>query len=79
MVCIKLEACTSIGVEVKFRNAFYEVLISPCHVPELNILEVNERGLVVGGAVTLNQLQVKLRELVQTMPGKTKYVRTLMA
>lgn len=60
----------NLGVEVKFKNAFYEVLIFPCYVPELNSLEVTERGVLVGGAVTLTELHSKLKELVQQFPGK---------
>lgn len=58
-----------VGVEVKFRNAFYEVLIFPSYISELNILEVTNRGLTVGGAVTLTDLSSKLKELVNTLPS----------
>lgn len=55
---------------MKFKNAFYEVLISSCHVSELNVLEVTDKGLVVGAAVTLTDLGNKLNDLVNTLPGK---------
>lgn len=58
-----------VGVEVKFRNAFYEVLIFPSYISELNILEVTNRGLTVGGTVTLTDLSSKLKELVNTLPS----------
>ena len=58
-----------VGVEVKFRNALYEVLIYPRFVPELLILEVTNKGLIVGGAVTLSELREKLQELITSMPG----------
>ena len=57
-------------MEVKFRNAFYDVLIFPSQVPELNKLELTERGLQVGAAVTLTDLNAKLKELVESLPGK---------
>lgn len=60
----------TLGVEVKFRNAFYEVLIFPSYVRELNCLEVTDQGLVVGGAVTLSLLHSKLGELVRMLPSK---------
>jgi hypothetical protein len=63
-VCILAE-----GVEVKFRGALYDVLISPSSVPELNNMEVTDQGLVVGGAVVLTELGKKLQELVDSMPG----------
>lgn len=55
---------------MKFKDAFYEVLICPSAVPELNSMEVINTGLVVGGAVTLTELTEKLTELVSTLPGK---------
>ena len=32
-------------------------------------MDVTDKGLVVGAAVTLTQLDEKLRELVQDLPG----------
>lgn len=32
-------------------------------------MEVNERGLLVGAAVTLTQLNKKLKELIHELPG----------
>ena len=56
------------GVEVKFKGAFYSVLISPTLVPELNQLELTEDGLIVGAAVTLSKLTTKLKELLASLP-----------
>ena len=60
---------TLIGVEVKFKGAFYQTLISCSLVPELNKMEVTEEGLLVGSSVTLNKLADKLRQLHKTLPG----------
>ena len=60
-----------LGVEIKLRNALYDVLIYPRDVPELNVLELTEKGLTVGGAVTLSELNKKLQKLVSSMPGTT--------
>ena len=54
---------------MKLKNAFYEVLISPTQVPEMNRIEVTEEGLLVGGAVTLTKLGKIMKELVKSMPG----------
>lgn len=59
------------GVEMKFKNAFYDVLICPTSIPEMNIMEVTNDGLVVGGAVTLTELCKKLKELVNSIPGRS--------
>ena len=67
------------GVEVKFKGAFYSVLISPTHVPELNQLELTEDGLIVGAAVTLSKLTTKLKELLASLPNsKTRTFGALL-
>ena len=55
---------------MKFKGAFYEVLISPSQVPELNQLQLTDEGLLVGAAVSITQLGHKLRELRETLPGQ---------
>ena len=59
------------GVDTKFKGEFYEVLLSVSHVPELNRVEEEEGGLLVGAAVSLNTLQHKLEEMVHTLPGQS--------
>ena len=57
------------GVETKFKGAFYEVLLSVSHVPELNRVQEEEGGLVVGAAVTLNTLTHHLTSATDRLPG----------
>ena len=58
------------GVDTKFKGAFYEVLLSVSHVPELSrVQEEEEGGLVVGAAVTLNTLTHHLTSAVDRFPG----------
>ena len=33
---------TEVGIEMKFKNMGYPVLIGATHVPELNVLEVSQ-------------------------------------
>ena len=56
-------------METKFKGAFYEVLICPSHVPELNRMEERGEGLLVGAAVSLAAMATKLREMVGRLPG----------
>ena len=71
--------CLSTGVEVKFKGAFYSVLISPTLVPELNQLELTEDGLIVGAAITLSKLNTKLKELLASLPKqKTRTFAALL-
>ncbi|CAL4915113.1 unnamed protein product [Urochloa decumbens] len=52
------------GVETKFKNAQYKVMISVTHVPELNTLKVKEDGIYIGSAVRLAQLQNFLKKVI---------------
>ena len=56
-------------LELRQKGTLCPILISVTHIPELQILELNERGLVVGAAVTVAQLEDKLKEIVNTLPG----------
>ena len=64
---------------MKFKGEFYSVLINPIGVPELNQMELKEDGLLVGAAVTLSKLTVKLKELFSLLPAhKTKVFAALL-
>lgn len=56
---------SEVGIETKFKNAQYQVLISVTHVPELNALCMNDDGLDIGASVRLTQLQQFLRKVVR--------------
>ena len=47
---------------------YYPVLICPSRVPELLEIKTNEKGVIVGAAVTLTDLQTHLQHLVSTLP-----------
>ncbi|XP_074574131.1 xanthine dehydrogenase-like isoform X2 [Curcuma longa] len=55
---------TEVGIETKFKNLQYQVLISVTHVSELNILSMNEEGLEIGASVRLTELQKFLRKVI---------------
>ena len=57
------------GLERRFKNAQYEVLISAGTIPELCAAELREEGLWVGAAVSLSQLGTKLEECQGVLPG----------
>ncbi|XP_039283580.1 xanthine dehydrogenase [Nilaparvata lugens] len=48
---------TEVGVEVKFKNCVYPVLIQPSQVAELSEITVQSDGIKVGAAVTLSDLE----------------------
>lgn len=55
---------TEVGIETKFKNVRYQVLISVTHVPELNMLNVKENGLEIGASLRLTQLQQILKKVI---------------
>ncbi|XP_041988453.1 xanthine dehydrogenase-like [Aricia agestis] len=60
---------TEVGVEVKFKNKYYPIMISPSMIPELSVLKVVDSGIVIGAAITLNDLNDFL-EIVIREQGK---------
>ncbi len=68
---------TEVGIEVKFKNLEYPILVNPSHVPELLRLEFVEdgenAGLTIGAAVTLNRLRDFVGELEGSVDADTRY------
>ncbi|KAK9811378.1 hypothetical protein WJX72_002855 [[Myrmecia] bisecta] len=62
---------TEVGIEMKFKDARYPVLIGATHVPELNAMEVSDAGLTVGASVTLSRLLASCLDLVAERPAHT--------
>ncbi|XP_027209904.2 xanthine dehydrogenase/oxidase isoform X1 [Penaeus vannamei] len=59
---------TEVGVEVKFKNQTYPVLINPTNIPELTAVTVTETGVTFGSSVTLTTIEDTLRHQVNTLP-----------
>ncbi|KAK3736913.1 hypothetical protein RRG08_000655 [Elysia crispata] len=59
---------TEVGIETKFKNQLYSVLVSSSHIPELTTVEDTDHGLRVGGSVTLSQLDKELKQRIKTLP-----------
>ncbi|KAF3772001.1 Xanthine dehydrogenase 1 [Nymphaea thermarum] len=55
---------TEVGIETRFKDARYQVLILVAHVPELCALVVKDDGLEIGSAVRLTTLSISLKEVV---------------
>lgn len=56
---------TEVGVEMKFRNILYPVLINPTKVKEMCETIETEGYLQVGASVSLIEMEVKLREQIK--------------
>jgi xanthine dehydrogenase/oxidase len=60
---------TEVGLEVKFKNCLYPVLIQPTLVRELSeVHSVPGEGVVFGAAVTLTEVETYLRREVEEQP-----------
>lgn len=59
---------TEVGVEVKFKNFLYPVLIHPTRVPELTDIYSTDKGVRVGASVTLCEMEEFLRQQIKTLP-----------
>ena len=67
------------GVEVKFNNVHFPALISPAHIPEMNILEETTEGLLIGAACTLTDIETRMREICsRLLPSKTKTLTAVL-
>nr|XP_057906870.1 xanthine dehydrogenase/oxidase [Doryrhamphus excisus] len=59
---------TEVGVEVKFKNLLYPVVLAPALVPELHRVTHTEDGIEFGAACTLSQMEAVLKQAVVTLP-----------
>lgn len=60
---------TEVGIEMKFKAASYPVLVGVNAVPELNAVQVSERGVTFGASVTLTRLLQTCKQLVKDRPA----------
>ncbi|XP_044043358.1 xanthine dehydrogenase/oxidase [Siniperca chuatsi] len=59
---------TEVGIEVKFKNMVYPVVLAPAFIPELNAVTHTEDGVVFGAACTLSHMGAVLKQAVDTLP-----------
>lgn len=57
------------GVEIKFKNQHYPVMIAPNLVSELYETETLESGVVIGAATSLTNIEHLLKQLIDDQPG----------
>lgn len=60
---------TEVGIEMKFKDMKYPVLIGATHVPELNEIRVDDAGLHLGGSVTLTRVMETCKKLIASLPA----------
>ncbi len=57
---------TEVGIETKFKNFEYPTILNPSRVKELKCIEVSEKGLTVGAAVTVNRLSQFIGDMMSS-------------
>ncbi|KAL6478496.1 hypothetical protein MHYP_G00143310 [Metynnis hypsauchen] len=60
---------TEVGIEMKFKNLLYPVILAPAYIQELSSIQYTENGIEFGASVTLTMLGKKLHEEVEKLPN----------
>nr|XP_030713872.1 xanthine dehydrogenase/oxidase isoform X1 [Globicephala melas] len=70
---------TEIGIEMKFKNQLFPVIICPTWIPELNSVEHGLEGISFGAACPLNSVEKTLLDAVAKLPTqKTEVFRGVL-
>lgn len=59
-----------VGIEMKFKNMLYHHIIIANMIPELSEITLEENGLTIGAAATINEIEIFLRALNNSVEGK---------
>lgn len=60
---------TEIGIEMKFKNKLFPVIVCPAWIPELNSVEHGPEGITFGAACTLSSVEKTLQEAIAKLPA----------
>ncbi|XP_069743877.1 xanthine dehydrogenase/oxidase isoform X2 [Narcine bancroftii] len=70
---------TEVGIEMKFKNMLYPVILAPAHIPELTVTQSTDRGILFGAACTLTHIGNVLKKAVDELPGyRTEVFRAVL-
>ncbi|KAI5125185.1 xanthine dehydrogenase/oxidase isoform X1 [Manis pentadactyla] len=70
---------TEIGIEMKFKNKLFPMIICPAWIPELNSVEHGSEGISFGAACTLSSVEKTLLNAVAEHPDhKTEVFRGVL-
>ncbi|KAL3045459.1 hypothetical protein OYC64_013683 [Pagothenia borchgrevinki] len=59
---------TEVGIEVKFKNMVYPVILAPAFLPEMSHVTHTEDGIEFGAACTLSHMGAVLRAALESLP-----------
>ncbi|KAJ8955150.1 hypothetical protein NQ318_009043 [Aromia moschata] len=70
---------TEVGVEMKFKHMSYPVIIQPVRIQELAEITETQSGIRIGAAVTLDEVEAFLRDLIRRLPEhKTRIFQAMV-
>ncbi|XP_077292706.1 xanthine dehydrogenase-like isoform X2 [Arctopsyche grandis] len=70
---------TEVGVEVKFKNCLYPIIIMPAQVEELKEIQITDTGVTVGASVTLTDLENSMKNVIRCFPiHKTRIYKEIV-
>ncbi|XP_060788891.1 xanthine dehydrogenase/oxidase [Neoarius graeffei] len=70
---------TEVGIEMKFKNFLYPVILAPTYIRELNSIQYTETGIEFGASVTLTVLKEVLCGMVKKLPSyKTEVFQAVL-
>ncbi|KAB5562555.1 hypothetical protein PHYPO_G00019190 [Pangasianodon hypophthalmus] len=70
---------TEVGIEMKFKNFLYPVILAPTYIQELNSIQYTETGIEFGASVTLTVLKEVLSRMVNKLPSyKTEVFQAVL-
>ncbi|KAJ3111857.1 hypothetical protein HDU96_005283 [Phlyctochytrium bullatum] len=70
---------TEVGIETRFKNSKYKVIVTPSDIMDLKRIDVSDKGITIGAAVTIARMQEKLEDLVKTLPAhKTRGLKAIL-
>ncbi|XP_038841240.1 xanthine dehydrogenase/oxidase-like isoform X2 [Salvelinus namaycush] len=60
---------TEVGIEMKFKNLLYPVILAPAYIPELNTIQHTDEGIVFGASCSLTLLGDVLKAALVKLPS----------
>uniref|UniRef100_A0A2I3H9A7 Xanthine dehydrogenase n=1 Tax=Nomascus leucogenys TaxID=61853 RepID=A0A2I3H9A7_NOMLE len=72
-------SCFSVGIEMKFKNMLFPMIVCPAWIPELNSVEHGPDGISFGAACPLSIVEKTLVDAVAKLPAqKTEVFRGVL-
>ncbi|KPI92786.1 Xanthine dehydrogenase [Papilio xuthus] len=68
---------TEVGIEMKFKNKKYPVLISPMFIKEMNVCVTSKSGVKIGAAVSLTETNNFLSEEISRNKGNVEILEAI--